>query len=201
MNICLSTSEFYIFHFSKMSKAYSSIEEIKEKYKEELKRWIEGDEEAGIFNTNDDYKNLLCMLVYAYNDFEAIKFLIEHDVDPNEDYQHKTPLHYAIEADNLELVKYLVEKCDGDVNDYTGGKFGDHYWPLTLASSPEMAKYLIGKGAKFNVPINFYWFLRAFDIGKPVEEYIKKLLNEAIDKKLKEKEEEEEDADEEEEEK
>ena len=47
------------------------------------------------------------------------------------------------------------------------------------------------------VPTYFGWFLRSFGIRKPVEEYIKKLLNEAIEKQLKEKEEEEEDNEEE----
>ena len=180
-----------------MSTGYSSIEEIKEKYKEELESWKEGDEEAGIYNSNNDYKNLLCMLAREGYDIEAVKFLIEHGVDPNEDYNYKTPLHYAIEDDNLELVKYLVEKCDADVNDYIGGKLNDHYYPLTLADSPEMAKYLIEKGAEMEVPTYFGWFLRSFDIRKPVEEYINKLLNEAIEKQLKEKEEEEEDEEEE----
>ena len=167
-----------------MSTGYSSIEEIEEKYKRLIDGWRSGYDEEGIDNTNDDNKLLLCIVAYE-DDFEAVKFLVQHGVDPNNDYNYKTPLHYAVGNDNFNIVRYLVEKCDGDVNQTTGNKYyGDNYPTLTKATKPKIAKYLIEHGADEVIPAFLGNFLLTYGIKDKVEEYTMKLLEEAIDKKL-----------------
>ena len=170
-----------------MSTGYSSIEEIEEKYEDKINDWEKGYEEEGIYNTDDVDKLLLCIVAYE-DDFEAVKFLIQHGVDPNDDYNFRTPLHYAVRNGNFKIVRYLIEKCDGDVNDETGNKYyGDNYPTLALAYDPKIAKYLIDRGAREVIPSILGSFLWSYGISGQVKEYTMKLLKEAIKKKLAEK--------------
>lgn len=79
---------------------------------------------------------------------ELTKFLISSGVNPKIRFgAGATALHVA---DDLELVKYLVEEHGLDVN----AKNDYGYTPLHLAHSLEFAKYLVSKGADVNAVSN-----------------------------------------------
>ena len=126
--------------------------------------------------------------MFAYEgDFDAVKFLVEHGIEPNDDYNYKTPLQYAVDGASFKIVRYLVKKCDGYVDAQTGNRDSiDRYPTLALARNPKIAKYLIDNGADNVIPDILAYFLRNYDIIEQVEEYTMKLLKEAIEKKLKE---------------
>lgn len=63
----------------------------------------------------------------------------------------ETPLHYLTVEDRLEAVKALVEKKNAEVN--TLNDFG--HSPLSEAAGlgyVELVRYLLGAGAKLNIP-------------------------------------------------
>ena len=46
-----------------------------------------------------------------------VKYLIEHGADPDDEMSHDfLPLHLAVMANDLEMVKYLVEKAHVRIN-------------------------------------------------------------------------------------
>ena len=72
---------------------------------------------------------------------EAIKLLIEKGADPKcTDYWNSEPLLYAVEGDNLEVAKYLVEECDNLPNEQNG----DGIWPIDRAKSGSALRKWLG---------------------------------------------------------
>lgn len=55
--------------------------------------------------------NVACQSA-ANGDMETLVHLHNINVDLNEgDYDNRTPLHLAADNENLEIIKFLVEKC------------------------------------------------------------------------------------------
>jgi ankyrin repeat protein len=69
----------------------------------------------------DNFLNLKYLLIeYAYSgDLLKLKNLIETNENLNPDlvdYDNRSPLHLACEAGNMNIVEYLVDECDCDIN-------------------------------------------------------------------------------------
>lgn len=88
------------------------------------------------------------------NNFEAVKFLVEHGTDVNAKCdKYTTALLAAVLSSNFEIMEYLLEK-GADVNARcTGEEHAMGATPLILSTftmSAESAKHLIEKGADVN---------------------------------------------------
>lgn len=105
------------------------------------------------------------------NDLEKVKELVlTQDINFNKSY-HYTPLHYAVENDNLEMVKILVEN-GADINTLqsknkyspfytTSGRKSYYTKRKDFVNTPlhhaylykkwTVAEYLVSKGAKDNI--------------------------------------------------
>lgn len=90
------------------------------------------------------------------NQIEVVEELLKHGVCPNTGYPHnKTPLHWAIEKKNEQLVALLLN-AQADVN--MPNSFG--ITPLYLAASPKhansaIAQLLISRGASLETTYNY----------------------------------------------
>lgn len=101
----------------------------------------EGDEEEQLHSAAQD------------GDLPKVKELIEKGYSLNRfDDVSKTPLHYAVEGEHLDVVQYLIQ-LGADVNAHEESKIGNT--PLREAAdtcSYEMAKILIDAGADPTIP-------------------------------------------------
>ncbi len=97
---------------------------------------------------NENEESLLFYALHHKCDFETIKLLIESGVDIARcDEEGVSLLDEAIVTGDLELVRYLVEEKDMDVN-MTRRKSG--FTPLMQAASygyTEIVQFLLDKGA------------------------------------------------------
>jgi|GEM_PF-3123959 FOG: Ankyrin repeat len=98
------------------------------------------------------------------NDFEKLKKLnLKEGI--NAYYNHYTPLYYAVEANNVEAVKYFIEKgadinlpsakCDTPgsfVLDCSYSFSNADYWRIVIAyDNKEIAKLLKSAGAEYDI--------------------------------------------------
>ena len=103
-----------------MSTGYYSIKEIKKKYEKDMTEWQQchksyKKKEAVKHITDDNNITLLCYVIYL-NDFEAVKFLVDHGVDVNKlDFAGKTPLVRAIYTAWAKGIEFLLEH-GADIN-------------------------------------------------------------------------------------
>lgn len=74
----------------------------------------------------------------ASNDLETLSRLIVMGVNINAgDYDRRTPLHLAVSAGNVDVIKYLIEKgADVNCKDRWGAT------PLDDTDDPEISEYL-----------------------------------------------------------
>jgi ankyrin repeat protein len=100
-------------------------------------------------NVSNNFGKTALMLAAENNQTEIAKVLIGGGAKVNDRDNHgKTPLFYALGTEaNLETVKLLVENGAN-----VGAKDKDLSGPMNYASltTPEIVKYLIGKGADVN---------------------------------------------------
>ena len=101
----------------------------------------EGDEEEQLHSAAQD------------GDLPKVKELIEKGCSINQfDDASKTPLHYAVEGEHLDVVQYLIQS-GADVNAHEESKIGNT--PLREVAdncSYEIAKILIDAGADPTIP-------------------------------------------------
>jgi len=56
-----------------------------------------------------------------YNHLEAVKLLVEHEADIDvQNTSGITPINWAVEKGNIEIVSYLLDKCDPSIPDNFG---------------------------------------------------------------------------------
>ncbi|GHJ86045.1 hypothetical protein NliqN6_2447 [Naganishia liquefaciens] len=116
-------------------------------------------------------------------DIERVKELIEvHGMSPNaEDDNTYTPMHAAASYAHLDLLDYLISK-GGDINHADS----DGETPLFTVESVEVAKWMIERGAKYDVRNNDGETVAEFlfednpDVAMYLQTLIQPLTSEAI---------------------
>ena len=89
---------------------------------------------------------------YLGNLAKLKKMVLENNANPNEcDYDSRTPLHLAVEEDHMEVVKFLVEEAQADIN--AQDRFGNTPLDCCLRKSKEkinltLIKYLKEMGGQ-----------------------------------------------------
>lgn len=86
-----------------------------------------------------------------FNSFDVIDVLLRAGVSIEQDNNGKTPLCTACEANNLNLVTYLVN-MGANINGF--GKSGRLCTPLSYTQSVAIASFLLEKGADPNITGN-----------------------------------------------
>ncbi len=133
---------------------YGIVEAIKEDNYIAIKKAIKNGANLDMIVENELNENEETLLFYALHhkcSFESMKLLIDNSMDIySTDAQGVSLLDEAIVNGDLELVKYLVEEKNMDVN-ITKRKSG--FTPLMQAACygyEEIAGYLLDKGADIN---------------------------------------------------